>query len=870
MNQTKLMLIDGNSLLFRAFYALPLLHNREGVYTNGVYGFLTMFNRVLAEEQPTHVVVAFDKGRETFRNEIYQEYKGTRSAPPNELVGQFQLLRDTLEAMNVPYVEMQGFEADDIIGTLSSKAAQQGDACLILTGDSDTLQLVSTSVTVLMTRKGITEIDRYNTEKVMEKWEVEPELLVEIKGLMGDSSDNIPGVPGIGPKTAIKLIKTYHSLENLYQNLHELKPKQAELLARYQEQAFTSRTLGTIIRDMDLPYDLDDYARRPPDPNVLMELYQRLEFNTLLKNLQQSLAEQPGARPQHPAVEVKMIETREEYEQALELLGRDIGLFITASYHHPMWAKIEEIYLSANSQVFGVAIPEQERDRLQWLQPLLESSDIKKSVHNAKFAEVLLSRCGIKLQGINLDSLLLAYVLDPVFDGEQFRDVLYKYLNITIPGDQPGQLAAQLPALTRALQTDLPDESQALYYDVELPLSTVLAAMELNGIRVDGEVLHDISEEMALGIEAAEKVIFEQAGGTFNINSPRQLAKVLFEDLCLPPVKKTKSGYSTDAEVLEQLLDQHQIIGHILNYRQLTKLKTTYVDALQSLIHPQTGRVHTIFKQAQTATGRLSSVEPNLQNIPIRMEEGRRIRAAFTAQDHDHVILSADYSQIDLRSLAHISGDPTLIETFRQGIDIHTRTAAEIFSVPLEQVSSEMRRKAKAINFGIIYGMGDFRLAHDTGVSRKEARIYIDNYLNTYPGVQRYMEEIVEFGQLHGYVETVLKRRRYLPDLRAKNRIVQNNARRIALNTPIQGTSADIIKLAMIEVYQQLQQRNLESCLLLQVHDELVLEVPLSRSQEVAGLLKRSMENAYQLKVPLVVTVKQGANWYEMKEIAVD
>jgi DNA polymerase-1 len=870
LKETKLMLIDGNSLLFRAFYALPLLHNREGVYTNGVYGFLTMFNRVVAEEQPTHIVVAFDKSRETFRNEIYNDYKGTRSEPPNELVGQFQLLRDALEAMNVPYIERQGFEADDIIGTLSTKAAQQGDTCLILTGDSDTLQLVSESVTVLMTRKGITEIDRYDVQKVLEKWEVEPEQLVEIKGLMGDTSDNIPGVPGIGPKTAIKLIKEYQSLENLYQHLNGLRAKQADLLASYQEQAFTSRTLGTIVRDMDLPYDLDDYKRRSPDPETLMELYQRLEFNSLLKNLQQSLSSESGVQPEQPEVDVIMVETEAEYEDALNLLGSEIGLFIIASYHHPMWARIEEIYLSSDTYVFGLAITEDQQYKLQWLKPMLESGEIKKSVHNAKFAEVLLARCGIKLRGVTLDSLLLAYVLDPVFDGEQFRDTLYKYLNITIAGDRPGQQAGQLTALCRSLQAELPAESRLLYYDVELPLSTVLARMEFNGIQVDGEVLHTIADEMEQGIERAEKVIFEQAGGTFNINSPRQLAKVLFDNLGLPPVKKTKSGYSTDAEVLEQLLDQHEIIGHILNFRQLTKLKTTYVDALQSLIHPQTGRVHTIFKQAQTATGRLSSVEPNLQNIPIRMEEGRRIRAAFTAKNKEHVILAADYSQIDLRSLAHISGDETLIETFRQGIDIHTRTAAEIFAVGLDQVSSDMRRKAKAINFGIIYGMGDFRLAHDTGVSRKEARIYIDNYLNTYPGVQRYMEEIVEFGREHGYVETVLKRRRYLPDLRAKNRIVQNNARRIALNTPIQGTSADIIKLAMIKVFQELEQRRLESCLLLQVHDELVLEVPLSHGEEIARLLKNNMENAYKLKVPLVVTVKQGSNWYDMKEIEVD
>lgn len=868
MKKNKLMLIDGNSLLFRAFYALPLLHNREGVYTNGVYGFLTMFNRVVAEEQPTHIVVAFDKSRETFRNEIYADYKGTRSDPPSELVGQFQLLRDTLDAMNVPYAEMQGFEADDIIGTFSAKAAREGTYCLILTGDSDTLQLVSESVHVLMTRKGITEIDRYDTQKVKEKWEVDPEQLIEIKGLMGDTSDNIPGVPGIGPKTAIKLIKEYHSLENLYQHLGSLRARQADLLTRYQEQAFTSRTLGTIVCDMDLPYDLDDYERRPPDAAILMELYQRLEFNTLLKNLQQNLADQPIATVKAAAVD--MLESLSQCREAAQQLGSEISLLIKASYHHPMWAEIEEVYLASEARVYCLDLADEQQDKLQWIKPLLESSDITKCVHNAKFAEVLLRRYGIKLRGVSLDSLLLAYVLDPVFDGEQLRDTLYKYLNITIPGDEPAQQASRMIELAKRLEADLPSASQPLYYEVELPLSTVLADMELNGIKVEGAVLHTISEEMAQGIEKAEEVIFNLAGGPFNINSPRQLGKVLFEDLGLPPVKKTKSGYSTDAEVLEQLFEQHEIIGHILHYRQLTKLKTTYVDALQNLIHPQTGRVHTIFKQAQTATGRLSSVEPNLQNIPIRMEEGRRIRAAFIAPSPEYVILSADYSQIDLRSLAHISGDETLIETFRQGIDIHTRTAAEIFAVALDQVTADMRRKAKAINFGIIYGMGDYRLARDTGVSRKEARIYIDNYLNTYPGVQRYMEDIVEFGRRHGYVETVLKRRRYIPDLRAKNRVVQNNARRIALNTPIQGTSADIIKLAMIKVYRELEQRQLQSCLLLQVHDELLLEVPTRHCEEISRMLKAAMENAYQLRVPLVVTVKKGPNWYDMKEILID
>lgn len=868
MQKNKLMLIDGNSLLFRAFYALPLLHNQEGVYTNGVYGFLTMFNRVVAEEQPTHIVVAFDKGRETFRNEIYADYKGTRKDPPSEIVGQFQLLRDTLEAMNVHYVEQQGFEADDIIGTFSERAEREGTKCLIVTGDTDTLQLVSDFVHVLMTRKGISEIDRYDKAKVKEKWEVEPRQLIQVKALMGDASDNIPGVKGIGPKTAIKLIKEYHDLENLYQNLGSLTKRQADLLTRDKEQAFTSRTLGTIVRDMDLPYDLDVYKRCQPDPMVLMELYRKLEFNTLLKGLQQNVASQSVAITK--AAVVEELASLAVCREAIRQLPGEAGLFIEADYHHPMWAQIKTIYLASEARVFCLDLSTDMKEKLQWLKPWLESPDAKKCIHNAKFAEVLLRRHGIRLKGVSQDSLLLAYVLDPVFDGEKIKDTFSRYLGVAIPEDEPDQQAGKIIELARKLRAQLPDESRPLYEEVELPLSTVLADMEFNGVKVEGAVLHTIAMELAQGISQSKEHIFHLAGESFNINSPRQLGKVLFEVLALPPIKKTKSGYSTDAGVLEQLFDQHEIIGHILYYRQLTKLKTTYVDSLQSLIHPETGRVHTVFKQAQTATGRLSSVEPNLQNIPIRMEEGRRIRAAFIASSPEYVILSADYSQIDLRSLAHISGDETLIETFQKDIDIHSRTASQIFAVPLDQVTTDMRRKAKAINFGIIYGMGDYRLARDTGVSRREARTYIDNYLNTYPGVQRYMEDIVEFGCRHGYVETVLKRRRYLPDLRSKNRVVQNNARRVALNTPIQGTSADIIKLAMIEVYKQLEQCGLQSCLLLQVHDELLLEVPLKRYEQISRMLKTAMENAYTLKVPLVVTVKKGPNWYDMKEISVD
>lgn len=865
MSKTKIMLIDGNSLLYRAFYALPLLHNSEGVYTNAVYGFLTMFNRVKANEQPTHIVIAFDKGRETFRNGIYQEYKATRKETPEELSGQFQLLRDVLDAANVFYIEMQGYEADDIIGTLSKRACDDRTECVIVTGDNDSLQLVSEHVHVLMTRKGITDIEHYDPLKVKEKWEVEPEQMIEIKALMGDASDNIPGVPGVGAKTAVKLIKEFHSLENLYENLNQVKgAKLLEKLTQYRHQAFVSRELGTIVRDMDIDYRLEDYRIQEPDVPQLIELYKKLGFNNFLRALEQ---EQPAAEPDQAAeVEVLNIEGPEVLD-GWEQQQTVVSLLVQADYHHPMWANLQGLYLEREGQVYHLDLEQDQQARLAWIKPWLEEEKAPKQLHNAKFAQVLLWRQGINLKGIQADTMLMAYVKDPVFNGDELNATLKHYMNLQVDKDQPAVLAFYIRPLAELLAAELPEDSHSLYYDVELPLSTVLAAMEYCGIKVQRETLAAISDELAIGIARDEEKIFSLAGSQFNINSPRQLGQVLFEDLGLPALKKTKTGYSTDAAVLEQLYEEHEIIPYLLDYRQLTKLKSTYVDALQSLIHPQTGRVHTMFKQAQTATGRLSSVEPNLQNIPIRMEEGRRVRRAFTAGDADHVLLSADYSQIDLRSLAHISGDENLIDTFKQGIDIHTRTASQIFKVPLDAVTYELRYRAKAVNFGIIYGISDFGLARDTGVSRKEARIYIENYLDTYPGVRQYMEDIVSFGREKGYVETILGRRRYLPDLRAKNKTVQAFARRVALNTPIQGSSADIIKLAMNQVCRKLQEHQFQARMLLQVHDELVLEVPRQEIDKLARLLKDCMENAYRLAVPLEVSLKRGDDWYHMEEI---
>ena len=863
--EQKLMLVDGNSLLFRAFYALPLLHTREGIYTNGVYGFQTMLNRALENEKPTHLIVAFDMDKKTFRTDLYTEYKANRSAPPDELIGQFALVRELLRAQNIDYLEIPGYEADDIIGTMSKLAEEEGIPVIILTGDGDALQLVSENTRVLMTKKGISEIEIYDPEKVKEKWEVCPQQMVEIKALMGDSSDNIPGVPGIGPKTAMKLVKQFNDINTLYANLEAVEnQKLREKLIEYREQAFLSRELATIDRQMDIPCQFNDYIRKDPHREQLLDLYHRLEFNNFFKALQA----QGASAPETPETDIEIIQLSREEETAAFINGLEpdlpTALYLDADYHHPMWAKLRGIYLEARNKVYHLPISETASFKLEWLRPFLEGADYKKYLHNAKFAQVVLLRYGIELRGIAGDTLLLTYVNDPAFEGEALNKLMFKYLNMSIQQNDHALLTANLSQLYTHLWQQTPEELKELYQEVEMPLSNVLAHMEFSGIQVEKPVLAVISTELTQRIAKDEDQIYHFAGQTFNINSPKQLGKVLFEDLDLRIVKKTKTGYATGIEVLEELYDEHEIIPLIMDYRQLTKLKSTYVDALQELIHPDTGRVHTIFKQAQTSTGRLSSVEPNLQNIPIKVEEGRRIRKAFTARSPKYCLVSADYSQIDLRSLAHISKDKTLIETFLKGVDIHTRTAAEIFKVPLDKVDSKLRSRAKAVNFGIIYGISDFGLARDTGVSRKEARQYIDNYLDSYPGVRQYMHDIVEFGKAAGYVETILKRRRYLPDLNAKNKMVQSFAVRMALNTPIQGTSADIIKLAMLKVYEKLEQQGLRAEMLLQVHDELVLEVPTAELEQVIELLKDCMENCYQLTVPLEVSIKYGRDWYDM------
>ncbi|MDD3364759.1 MAG: DNA polymerase I, partial [Syntrophomonas sp.] len=733
-------------------------------------------------------------------------------------------------------------------------------------------QLVSEHTRVYMTKKGISEIEVYDPAKVLEKWEVQPAQMIEIKGLMGDSSDNIPGVPGVGPKTAIKLIKEYGNLEKLYENLDKIKGKKlVENLVEHQTQAIMSRELATIVRDMHIEGQMDDYKVQEANRAELMPLYQRLQFNNFINALQES-SPAPDLALVLPPIEVgpdaRELNSEEELKRLLRSVEptEGITIHIETDYRHPMWSKIQKIYLAYRQDVFFMDMTEKSGFKLDWLKPLLEDQAILKYLHNAKFAQVVLLRHGIHLRGVEGDTLLFTYVLDPSFQSEELRATVAHHMQVDTSSSSTAYLVSQIKAVHNLLENQGAPELKALLDDIELPLSDILGVMEFCGVKVDKKILLSISGELGERISRAEAKIQELAGSSFNINSPKQLGKVLFEDLGLKTAKKTKSGYSTGQEVLEGLYDQHEIIAYIMEHRQLSKLKSTYADALQNLIQPDTGRVHTIFKQAITATGRLSSVEPNLQNIPIRMEEGRRIRKAFVAADKEWLIFSADYSQIDLRSLAHISGDEILIDTFKKGIDIHTRTASEIFDVPLEKVDNELRRRAKAVNFGIIYGISEFGLARGTGVTRKEAGRYIKEYLDSYPGVKQYMEDVVQFGIEKGYVETILKRRRYLPDLRAKNKMVQAFARRMALNTPIQGTSADIIKLAMLKVAAELKERQLRSRLLLQVHDDMVLEVRKDELEEVAYMVKNCMETAYTLKVPLTVSMKAGPNWYDMQD----
>lgn len=861
----KLLLLDGNSLANRAFYALRLFSTSDGVYTNAVYGFLTMLFKLLDEEQPDYVAVAFDKGRQTFRTALYEDYKATRKAPPDEFRPQLDLLREVLTALNIPWFRVENYEADDIMGTLARQAAAEGLHTLIVTGDRDALQLISDRVTVVMTKKGITETVRYDPETLKAEYGLTPSQIIDLKALMGDASDNIPGVPGVGEKTALKLLADYGTVDGVYAHLDEIKGALQAKLRENRDKAELSRTLATINLDAPVTFDREALRRREPNYPQAYALFQRLEFKSLLSRVTppdgtvaaEALAEQAGA------AQVEIVAARVvDRPGALRLSGQAPVLArMTADPGNP--GRPRPVGLAVGDPpawLEGEALA----DPAELLDPgaRLVGHDLK-PLYNWLYSQ------GIEPPAPAFDTALAAYLLDPSRSSYDLADLCRQHgLGELPPGDTPDLWATRasvLPELHRRMEAELAAQGvDRLYREVELPLMPILAEMEAVGVGIDPAALHEMSVELERRILQVSQEIYELAGMQFNISSPKQLGDVLFGKLGLPSGKKTKSGgYSTDAEVLEELAAAYPIAARVLDYRTLTKLKGTYVDALGQLI-ARDGRIHTTFAQTVAETGRLSSKDPNLQNIPIRIEEGRRIRKAFVARP-GCVLLSADYSQIELRVVAHFSGDPALREAFLHDQDIHTRTAAEVFGVPMDQVTPEMRRQAKAVNFGLIYGQTDFGLARSVGISRAEARAFIETYFAKFAGVRRYMEEKKAEAREKGYVTTLDGRRRPLPEINHRVFTIRQNAERMAINTPIQGTAADLMKRAMIAVRRAMREEGLSARMILQVHDELVFECPVGEVDRLARLVRREMEGAMKLDVPLKVEVKVGPDWYSVQ-----
>lgn len=848
--------------MHRAYHAIPSLSTREGLPTNAVFGFTNMLFRVLAEECPQRVAVAFDKGKITFRHDTLETYKALRPATPDELRPQFPLLKEVLQASRIPFFEVEGYEADDIIGTLVAQAEQQGWQVLILTGDKDTLQLVSPRTRVLITRRGISELELYDEEKILALYGLAPRLLVDLKGLAGDQSDNIPGVPGIGPKTAADLLQRYGTLEGVLEHADELPPRVRTLIKQHAAQAVLAKKVVTI--EQNVPgIDLNGVPPWPgPDYTALLGVFRRLEFRSLIKNLLRGREEIQTFCPPF-----KTVGTAEELRDLSRYLRQTGGVALVVDIVHN---RPVDIGLATGEETYLIRDAGQPPG-LDFLREVLEDNNIAKVCHDAKELYKFGARLGWQVSNLVFDTMVAAYVVNPAAPNKNLAELALDQLNVVLPTTGVSSVAARAQAVRRLfplLKQKMHQQDQAaLYNEIELPLTAVLADMELAGIAVDREKLAEMSLELNQHIEAVAQEIYDLAGEEFNINSPRQLAHILFERLGLPARKRTKTGYSTDAAVLEELAGEHPIVPKLLTYRQLVKLKGTYVDGLAAVIDPATGRLHTTFHQTVTATGRLSSAEPNLQNIPIRLELGRKIRKVFVPRNPGNLLLTADYSQIELRILAHLADDPALIKAFREDQDIHTQTAAEVFGVPLASVTPEMRSRAKAVNFGIVYGISDFGLARDIGVSRTEARRFIDRYLTRFSGVKAFIERTIRDAREQGYVTTLFNRRRYLPELFHPNRATRAFGERAAVNTRIQGSAADIIKLAMVNLHRQLVQRGLATKMVLQVHDELIFDVPREEFDEVATLVKEKMEGAVRLNVPLLVELKAGPNWYEVQRV---
>lgn len=847
----KLMILDGNSIVNRAFYGVRPLNAPDGTPTNAVYGFLAILQKLLDGEAPDSLCVAFDLPAPTFRHDMFEGYKAQRKPMPDDLAVQMPLLKETLDAMHIRRLEAEGWEADDVLGSVAAKCERAGWECEIVTGDKDSFQLITdtTSVLHVKTRMGQTETILYDKARFEEEYGFAPPLMVDLKALMGDASDNIPGVPGIGEKTALDLVRRFGAVDNIYAGLETLDIKDSvrKKLDAGRESAKMSYTLATISREAPVELDPAEAAWKADFGPELYEVLNRLGFRKFIEKWGLAPGEEKAAETVRRALPEIAPISAEEAERRIRA-AVTVGIFCPEG-------NLDSIMACDGESIFTLNWAELGEDYNRLLR-LLFSGEVKKSAHGVKDLMGLVLAEGLGTEGFVFDTELAAYVLDPTESSYDLPKLAQRHLGAELPA---AQAVLELIAPMRAKIEE--NGAARLYDEIELPLCEVLAEMERAGFLVDRKALSDFGESLTAGIDALQRGIWDMAGHEFNINSPKQLGEVLFEELMLPAGKKTKTGWSTNADVLEKLIGKHPIIGDILEYRMLTKLKSTYADGLLKVISAD-GRIHTCFKMTVTATGRLSSTEPNLQNIPVRRELGAQIRRMFVAAP-GCVLVDADYSQIELRLLAHISGDETMREAFKSGEDIHAVTASQVFGVPLSEVTAQQRSSAKAVNFGIVYGISAFSLAQDIKVSPAEARAYIEAYLQKYHGVREYMERVIAEAKEKGYVETIFGRRRPVPELKASNFNTRSFGERVARNMPIQGAAADIIKLAMVNVRRRLRAEGLEARLLLQVHDELIAECPAAEAERVAALLEEEMERAVQLSVPLIAEAHSGHSWAE-------
>ena len=901
----KIVLIDGNSILNRAFYGImgnKMLTTPDGKYTNAVYGFLAILFKVLEDIEPEYLMVTFDLKAPTARHKLYDGYKATRKGMPNELAEQMPILKDILKSMNIKVIEKEGYEADDVLGTMAKRAEKDGFDVTIVSGDRDTFQLTSNRVKVRIphTKMGKTETETFGREEVLKKYGVTPKQLIEVKGLQGDTSDNIPGVPGIGEKTALELVKKYKTIDGIYEAIEkgedDLKPKARERLLENKELAMLSRTLGTINLEVPIEENLEEFKIKEWNKEEVFSKFKELNFNRFIDRF--NLKSEEGPKQNLAELfEIKTLNTENEIKDLLEKIQNKLVFMLETEKVEQenliIKKQIKSIYIYIDNTVYEIKFNTNE-EFISYFKTIFENENIQKYSYRLNETYVLLMQNGIYLKGIKFDTEIAAYLLNPSNGKYKLDELANQYLSIDIPEylefvGAKQQKETQMTLFSQdEMNVDFEKYQNAIYMytiaklaeimnkkleeinslklfeNIEMPLIKVLAEMQYEGIYVDKQELVSFGVKLKEDIEVIKQEIYKLAGEEFNINSTLQLGNILFEKLKLPVYKKTKKGYSTDVDILEKLKPEHPIIEKILEYRGFMKLNSTYVDGLIVYINEYTHKIHSYFHQTITATGRISSTEPNLQNIPTRTEQGKQIKKAFKAQK-GHIFIDADYSQIELRILAHISNDTNMREAFLNEEDIHKQVASKVFNVPLEEVTKEQRTAAKAVNFGIVYGISGFGLAEQLGISRKKAEQYIEQYLEKYKGVKEFMDKIVEKAKEQGYVETLFHRRRYIPELSSNNYMVRQFGARAAMNTPIQGTAADIMKIAMIEVNKKLEEEKLNAKLILQIHDELLIECEIEEKEEVKKILKESMENAVELSIPLEVEVSEADNWYDVK-----